>query len=144
LSLYLDTSSLIKFHIEEDGSDSVRVLMGSGQTLAMSRIGYPEARGGLARAHRAGRLAAVAYAGAVRTFERQWADVTVVELSEAISRQAGNLAALYFLRGFDAIHLASAVTLQRESGERVTFSAWDGRLLGAAEAEGLAVAPVGQ
>ena len=142
MTLYLDTSALLKFHIEEQRSDTVRQLMGSGQTLVMSRIGYPEARGGLARAHRAGRLDAEAYTAAVRTFETQWADVVVVEMSAAVSQLAGDLAARHFLRGFDAIHLASALTLQRSSDEPVTFSAWDDRLIGAADSEGLTVAPI--
>jgi len=42
------------------------------------------------------------------------------------------------LRGFDAVHLASALSLKNALGEEVTFSAADGRLLRAAGAENLA------
>jgi len=65
----------------------------------------------------------------------------VLEASERLVRSAGMLAERYILRGFDAIHLASALFFWRESGEVVTFSAWDDRLLAAAAAEGLTPAP---
>jgi uncharacterized protein len=41
------------------------------------------------------------------------------------------------LRGFDAVHLASAVSLKSALGEEITFAAGDERLLRAAEAEKL-------
>jgi hypothetical protein len=41
------------------------------------------------------------------------------------------------LRGFDAVHLASALRLKTALGGEITFAAADGRLLKAAEAENL-------
>ena len=41
------------------------------------------------------------------------------------------------LRGFAAVHLASALNLKRDLGEPITFAAADERLLQAAAAEGL-------
>ena len=41
------------------------------------------------------------------------------------------------LRGFDAIHLASALSLRAALGEEITFAAADERLLRAARAEHL-------
>lgn len=139
--LYMDTSALMKVYIEEDGSEVARRLV-TGADLAMSRVGYAEARAGLARALRAGRLDERSFPTVLRSFEERWTLVSVVEITESLVREAGDLAQEHALRGFDAIHLASGLTFQRESGEPVTFSAWDGLLLGAAEAEGLAVAPV--
>ena len=142
MTLYFDTSSLLKFHIEEEGSESVRHLMASRQPLAMSRVAYPEARSGLARAYQAGRLNDTEYGSALGTFELQWVGVVIIEVSDGLSLSAGNLAERYLLRGFDAIHLASALAFQDSIGEPVTFSAWDDRLLAAAQAERLSVAPI--
>jgi len=55
---------------------------------------------------------------------------------------AGNLKGIgrvtyHPLRGFDAVHLASGLTLKSALGEEVTFAAADGRLLRAAAAENL-------
>jgi hypothetical protein len=41
------------------------------------------------------------------------------------------------LKGFDAIHLASALSLKSALGEEMTFAAADERLLQAAEGAGL-------
>jgi hypothetical protein len=66
----------------------------------------------------------------------------VVEVSRFLVHRAGDLAARHLIRGFDSIHLASALALRASIGEPLTFSAWDDRLLAAAQAEGLTVAPI--
>jgi predicted nucleic acid-binding protein len=135
----MDTSALMKVYVEEEGSSLARRLSTEAGVLAMSRVGYAEARAGLALALRMGRLDDPSFTTALRSFEERWAQVSVVEVSEPLVREAGDLAQNRALRGFDAIHLASAMVFQRQTGETVTFSAWDGPLLRAAEAEGLAV-----
>ncbi len=51
---------------------------------------------------------------------------------------AGQLTMTYPLRGFDAVHLAAAVTM-RERLSDLSFTSFDGNLNQAAEAEGLRV-----
>lgn len=137
----MDTSGLLKFYVEERGSSLVRRLVADADVLSVSRVGYAEARAGLARAHRSSRLSHTLFQTALGAFEERWNTTSVVEASDSVVRHAGALAEEHALRGFDAIHLASALFLQREGGEPVTFSAWDDRLLDAARAEGLTVAP---
>jgi uncharacterized protein len=60
-----------------------------------------------------------------------------VELDHDVLTRARALIQRHALRGFDGIHLASALHLHREVAEPVTFVAADDRLLQAAEAEGL-------
>jgi hypothetical protein len=62
-----------------------------------------------------------------------------VELSEEILVLSRDLIQRHPLRGFDAVHLASAVSLRNALGERITFVAADGRLLRAAQSEKLDV-----
>jgi len=50
---------------------------------------------------------------------------------------AGNLAEKYALRGFDSIHLASALKLREELSSPVTFSCFDDNLQKASKREGL-------
>jgi len=50
---------------------------------------------------------------------------------------AGDLAEKHGLRGFDAIHLASAVTLREKLASPVTFSCYDIRLQNASQREKL-------
>ncbi|HET8536300.1 MAG TPA: PIN domain-containing protein, partial [Solirubrobacteraceae bacterium] len=59
-------------------------------------------------------------------------------VDEALTRHAGELADARALRGYDAVHLASALALGVEDTIVVT---WDRDLSDAAHAAGLAVAP---
>ena len=138
--LYLDTSSLLKLYLDEPGADQIEDLRNAASLVATSLITYSEARSGLARALRGGRFADKDYDETVRDFDGDWSTFLAREVTEPLVKRAGELAAKHFLRGFDAIQLASAITLQEELGEPVTFSASDERLTHAAELEGLTAA----
>lgn len=56
-----------------------------------------------------------------------------------IARSAGDAAELYALRGMDAIHLVTALWLQKQQDHQVTFAAWDMRLSMTAASVGLPV-----
>ncbi len=60
-----------------------------------------------------------------------------MDLRDEILRLARDLIRQHPLRGFDAIHLASALSVKRAVGEDLTFGAAAVRLLRAAESEGL-------
>lgn len=59
-------------------------------------------------------------------------------VDEALVRRAGELADEVALRGYDAVHLASAASL----GPATSLVSWDDDLRRAAERTGLAIAPV--
>ena len=58
MTLYVDTSSLIKLYVTEAGSDRVRQLVGKASVVATSVVAYPETRAALARLRREGTLTA--------------------------------------------------------------------------------------
>ena len=134
MTVYLDTSSLVKLFIEEAGSDDVRALV-DGATVATSVVAYPEARAAFARRRRERTLTTSAFAAAKRALDGDWSTYVTVEVTAEIARQAGELAERYRLRGFDSIHLASFDTLARASGGKATqFSSFDATLNRAAVA----------
>lgn len=135
--IYADSSSLIKPYVAEAESEAVRQLFAPPNAVASALVAYTEVRAALARANRAGRFSAGEYAVAKRTFDAGWQSVLRQEVGDSLVRLAGDLAEQHGLRGFDAIHLASAVTLQRVLGEPVFFSAFDDRLVNASVATGL-------
>lgn len=137
--LYVDTSSLVKLYLAEPQSDTVEALVNSAATIGTSLVTYAEARSALARGIPAGRLSNEDHLAAIAAFEDQWLSLHIVDVNETLVRSAGNLADKHLLRGFDAVHLASAVTLQNELAAVVSFSSAHGRLMGAAAAEGLAI-----
>lgn len=138
--VYLDTSALVKLYIEEPGSSEVRALVGAAQIIATSRVAYVEAWAGFARKFREGELSREEYSQMVKDLERDWKNYFIVEVSESVARLGGELTDKHPLRGFDAIHLTSALLLKNRTRSEVSFSCFDDRLKAAAQAEGLTTA----
>jgi predicted nucleic acid-binding protein len=135
--IYLDTSALIKRFLNEKGSPLVQSLVTEKGPVATAKIAYAEIFAGLARKLREGNLSKTLHALACRQFERDWQSYLRVELQDDILYLARDLVQRHPLRGFDAVHLASALNLKTALGAEVTFAAADGRLLRAAGAEKL-------
>ena len=141
MTLYLDTSSLVKLYVAEPGSDVVRGLVTQATVVATSGIAYPETRAALARRRRERALTAAAFTRARRAFEDDWPRYLAVEVSASVCREAGELAQRYRLRGYDAVHLASYLEVARGAGAAETkFSSFDDRLNRAAQAAVRAIA----
>lgn len=136
MSLYLDTSALIKLYVSETGSSDVARWVARAARVATSRVAYPEARAGLARRAREGALTPAHHRRCVRDLDRDFESLVVVELDAALAQLAGELAARRALGGFDAIHLASAMTLRAAAPEFTELGVFDAKLEAAARAEG--------
>lgn len=135
--LYLDSSSAVKLYVDEEDSADVERIVEAADRVSSSRIAYAEIRAAVAAAWRAGRLAEQSYRGLVQAFNRDWRHYVRVSPSDAVIRLAGNLAEKHGLRGYDAVHLASALSLKNFILEDVSFSSRDQDLGQAASAEGL-------
>jgi len=134
VTLYLDTSSLVKLYVTESGSEVVRQLVGDSSVVATSVVAYAETRAALARLRREGMLTAAKLKSAKREFDEQWPTYLRLEATDSLCRAAGELVEKYSLRGFDSIHLASFAEVSRRAGTDDTrFSSFDGRLNQAAE-----------
>ena len=134
--LYLDTSSLIKLYIEENGSAEVESLVNQASLVCTSVVAYPEARSALARLHREGALTIEEHSLTKADLDEDWPRYLALEVTSTVWRAAGDLAEKHALRGFDSLHLASFLFLAGEDlGEHVQFSSFDDRLNGAARTE---------
>jgi predicted nucleic acid-binding protein len=129
VTLYLDTSSLVKLYVTEGGSDVVRQLVSDANVVATSVVAHAEMRAALARLRREGALTASKLTSAKREFEDQWQTYLTLEATDSLCRAAGEFAEKYRLRGFDSIHLASFATVAGRAGTDDTrFSSFDDRL----------------
>lgn len=130
MTVYLDTSSLVKLYVEERGSGDVRRLLDAADIIVTANIAYPETRAALSRRRRDRSLTSSAFHTAKQDFESDWPRYTVVPATRELCREAGELAERYSLRGFDAIHLASfGFTLgELQGSDDVRFSSFDDRL----------------
>jgi len=137
VTLYLDTSSLVKLYVAEPGSDAVRQLVDAATVVATSSVAYTETRAAFARRRRERALRPAAFASAKKAFEAEWPKYFTVEVTSALCRQAGEFAERYRLRAYDAVHLAAFAEIAREAGVRETrFSSFDTALNRAARSLG--------
>ena len=139
--LYLDTSAWVKLYVQEPGSRELRAYTNKAETLAASVVAYPEARAAFARVKAQGISTEAKHQQRLAQLNLDWENLLRIELTSAVVRTAGDLAEVYGLRGFDAIHLASALWLKEKTGSPLFFAVFDQRLRAAAERAGLAVVP---
>ncbi len=132
---YVDTSSLLKLLIDEDGSERAELIWDSADVLASVALVVVEGRAALAAAHRGALLDARQHRRARQSFEALVGALSIVEVTEALIVDAADLAEAEALRGYDAVHLAAAVTV----GATV-FTSADSELCAAAQRRGLHVA----
>lgn len=134
MTVYADSSSLVKLLVTESGSDDVRDRLTAAGSVFTSDVAYPEIRAAIARRHREGVLTTEQLRVAREALDERWQDVIGVPVTSALCRQASDLAERYELRGFDSIHLASFAEVLRalQGAGDVTFSSFDDRLNAAA------------
>jgi len=131
MTLYVDSSALIKRYVAEaDSDDADAILLGDTEWVT-GRHAYIEVQ--LAIHRRLGeaelRIASVA-------FERDWQRTYVVGLDDVVCRRAAELGIATGSRSLDALHLAAA---ERAGGRSVPIVTFDARLGQAARSLGFAV-----
>lgn len=141
--LYLDTSALVKLYVDEPMSQELMTAVDEAEAIATSLLAYVEVRAAFARARLEARLTAQAYRHIVDAFSEDWTRYVVVEVTDQLVKVAGNLVGHRALRGYDAVHLASALSLRERVSSMVTFLAFDRELTVAAKREALRIHPLG-
>lgn len=115
-------------------------LWSSAYPAASSILAYPEGRAALAAARRLDRLGKKAHQDALMAFEELFGELVGIGVDEGLAARAGEYAEDLGLRGYDAVHLATALEL---GDEEVVLVTWDRDLGRAAERVGLGVAGLG-
>lgn len=135
--VYFDTSAFIPLIVDEPSSNSCERLWNEATRVVSVRLLYAEARAALARAYRLGRLSRRQLNSVIELLDGLVNEVDSVEITESLVRVAGALAEEQELRGYDAVHLAGALTV---SDTDTIFASGDQHLIAAATRLGLAVA----
>lgn len=137
--LYLDTSALVKLYVPETDSDKIIQLVDAAEMPSTSRMAYAEARAAFARKRREQAVNLRDYRTIVQDLDNDWETFFIVDVSDALIKRAGQLAETFALRGYDAVHLASAVIVAEQGSEAVMFACFDEKLSRAGRRQGLTV-----
>lgn len=136
---YLDTSATVKLFLDDEGDGhDVRLVIESAGIVITSRLTFVETAAALAAARRSGRISVDDHRLAMAGFDRAWAAMEVVEITDHVARDAAEVADTFGLRAGDAIQLAS---LRRMASASTVLIAWDSRLRDAAIASGIVCYP---
>jgi predicted nucleic acid-binding protein len=143
---YLDSSALVKRYAQEVGSSWITNLINpvSSNGIFTALVSGAEIVAAIARKVRTGAIPQQAAATAITIFKNHFrAEYLIVMTTPTVVESAMHLAEKHGLRGYDAIQLASALSVQSElSLNGVNLSAFissDVNLNKAALAEGLGV-----
>lgn len=144
----MDSSGLVKHYLPETGSAWISSLIDattiSGEwqnAVFLSKIGVVEVAAAIAKRHRMGQIANESKANLVTVFLDDCMECfSTLNLDDIVIGTAVNLTQRHPLRGYDAVHLATALRLSEaltdEALEPLTFVSADKVLCQAAEAEG--------
>jgi predicted nucleic acid-binding protein len=133
MSLYVDSSALLKRYIDEPDSDAAESLLRSDPSLLTARHAVVEVRRNLARL-----LDERDAAAARAAFLEDLAVLSIIELDRVTCDTAADIAEMTGVRTLHALHLAAA---QRAGGPAVPFLTHDMRQ--AQSARGLGFTVVG-
>ncbi|RMF32654.1 MAG: PIN domain-containing protein [Chloroflexi bacterium] len=141
---YLDSSALVKCYVAEPGSHWVRWIVVAPDTMLYSSdLAIAEVAAALAILGRTGHLSRRQQREALAEFYKHTTTRFLhLPASRATIRYAADLTQQYPLKGYDAVHLATALALAkvlRPAGLVLTLVTGDRQMIHAAQAEGLPV-----
>ena len=131
MTLYADSSALIKRYVTEDDSDAADAVLLADPAWVTARHTFVEVMLALHR-----RLGDAERALATAAFERDWERTFIVALDDTVCRRAAELGIATGARSLDALHLAAA---ERAGGRSLPIITFDVRLATAARLLGFGV-----
>lgn len=116
MSLYVDSSALMKLYVEEPDSGRAEEILGADPVWVSARHAGVEVRRNLSRL-----LEGAALNEARRQFARDWEGTAVVELTTEVCDAAAEVAEVTGARTLDALHLGAAKAVGGGALPFVTF-----------------------
>lgn len=139
--LYLDTSALLKRYFKEPGSTEIISKWKEATGIATSSVAYAETMASFYRKKREINMNGKVFGTILNSFRRDWTSFIRLEVTDDLSESIDRILANYALRGFDAIHLTSALMIHERVPEHFVFACFDRMLIQAAQTEGLKTLP---
>lgn len=135
--IYCDSSALVKKYIEEENSQKVIEYLNQAESIVISVIGYAEICSAFYRKKYQKEIHSSQLTKILRALDNDWQAFVRVNVTEELNKMAKLLLSKHPLRGFDAIHLASAVLMHKKLEDKIYFLSYDQKQSQAAELENL-------
>ena len=134
MRIFLDTSTLAKRYVQEQGSEELEELFSSlAKEAFVSTLAFAEFAAAIGRKLRKKEIKEEPASQAMRELEKDWDGLfSKIPLTDDLAVSAASLAVKYPLTGADAVHLASAIAVDAE-----LFVVSDNMLISAAEKIGI-------
>jgi uncharacterized protein len=132
LTLFLDTSALVKLYIEETDTPIVQEAVSKAKKLVVASLTLPESASVFGRAALRGLITLQESHDIWAALLSNWKSFGKIALEESLAKEAALLAKSKNLRGADAVQLASAAWISRQQ-KGVKFLAFDKQLNQAAQ-----------
>lgn len=139
--LYLDTSALLKKYFKEVGSIEIITSWKAAEAIVISTVAYAETLAAIHRKKRELDSEKAMFGKILELFKRDWNSFIRVEVTDELNEWIDKMVSRYPVRGFDAIHLASALIVHDRLPENFLFACYDNQLLQAAQMAGLQTLP---
>ena len=140
--LYLDTSALVKRYFKEPYSEEVVSRWREATEIVTSSVAYAEAMASFYRKKRATAFEDELMEQIVSDLRADWHSFIRIQVNDELNEYIDKAIEAHPLRGFDAIHLASAMIMHEKFQADLLFTCFDKRLTKAAQAEGIRTFPV--
>lgn len=125
MTLYAETSAVLRWLFAEGDGDSVRAALATATKVVSSRLTAVETRRVVRRAEREARISAAQGADLRAVFAHALSTWAVLELTDEVARRAEEGFPSEPVRTLDAIHLASALVLRQSFPDLVIVTADD-------------------
>jgi predicted nucleic acid-binding protein len=140
--LYADASALVKRYIREARSSDVVKIIEHSEGVGSSVLTRVEMAATFAKAVRLGWVEDKKALRAWKDYLDHWPFFTRLVVSSGMVERASELAWEYGLRGYDAMHFASALIWQDALAYPITLATFDRNLWLAAQKSGMDVWPL--
>ncbi|MEW6028847.1 MAG: type II toxin-antitoxin system VapC family toxin [Chloroflexota bacterium] len=128
LTIYLDTSVLLKRYLKEARAEETRQFLEEADEIATGVITRVEIASALARLAFLSSITAEEAEKIWTEFSDDWTIITRLQVISEVIERTASLARQYRLRGYDAVHLASALLWKEKMSLPVTLATFDREL----------------
>jgi predicted nucleic acid-binding protein len=137
MTIYYDSSALLKIYINEENSDFIRQSISKNQLNFISTLSYIEIHSVFSRLVNNTQISQEELSFLKASFNNDFKIFQQISIDNRILKRSAELTYLTNLRTLDSIHLATIEYLKSTSDEEIKFACFDNKLIEGAVSLGI-------